>query len=127
MSSHIAVWLDYTDARISAFDCRLGRNETIDQYSIAPEQCADAPARRVSRAPQSSRFFDDIAGHLQDAQAVLIAGPGFERLELMMHLANKYPAIAKKVVALETVDRPDDEQLVPWERKHFVQAGWSIA
>lgn len=120
MSPYIVVWLDYTDARISAFDHARGCNEAIHSYSIDPQHWVDADARSVSRAPQSARFFDDIAAHLQGAQAVLIAGPGFERLELMMHLANNHPTAAQKVVALEAVDHPSDEELMPWERKHFL-------
>lgn len=120
MSPYIVVWLDYTDARISAFDHASCRNRALRSYSIDPAYRADARTRSVSRAPQSAQFFDDIAGHLQDARAVLIVGPGFERLELMMHLACRHPSIAEKVVALETVDHAIDEEMVPWERKHFL-------
>ena len=118
-SNPVVVWIDYDQACVSRFNRALVKTETIKTYAPAP---GAAQAERSIHAPDTARYFDDIALSISDADGILILGPGFERLELLVHLRKGYPALADRIVALETVDHPRDEEMVPWARKHFSTA-----
>jgi stalled ribosome rescue protein Dom34 len=76
----------------------------------------------VGRAPENAHYFDDVADAVKDSLEILIVGPGFEKLALMKHLMKHQPAIAEKVLSVETVDHPSDGQLLNYARKYFVKA-----
>lgn len=114
--NHVVVWIDYDQACVSRFNRALVKTEIIKTYAPAP---GTVPAERSVHAPASARYFDDIAQAISDADGILILGPGFERLELLVHLRRGYPQVADRIVALETVDCPSDEEMLPWARKHF--------
>lgn len=114
--NHVVVWIDYDQACVSRFNRALVKTETIKTYAPA---LGTVPAKRSMHAPVTARYFDEIALAISDADGILILGPGFERLELLVHLRRGYPQIADRIVALETVDHPSDEKMVPWARKHF--------
>ena len=112
----VVVWIDYDQACVSRFNRALVKTEIIKTYAPAPGAAA---AERNLHAPDTARYFDDIAQAISDADGILILGPGFERLELLVHLRRGYPHVADRIVALETVDHPCEEEMVPWARKHF--------
>lgn len=114
--NHVVVWIDYDQACVSRFNRALVKTEIIKTYAAVP---GTGPVERNLRAPDTARHFDDIAEVISDADGILILGPGFERLELLVHLRKGYPRVADKIVALETVDLPRDEEFVSWARKHF--------
>jgi stalled ribosome rescue protein Dom34 len=114
--NQVVVWIDYDQACVSRFNRALVKTEIIKTYAPAP---GTVPAQRSLQAPDTARYFDDIAAAISDADGVLILGPGFERLELLVHLRKGYPQVADRIVALETVDQPRDEDMVPWARKYF--------
>lgn len=113
---HAVVWIDYAEACVSRFDRELARTETIKTYHPEP---GAASARRSLRSPDTARHFDDIARLLGPARGILILGPGFERLELLVHLRRHYPETADRIVALETADSPREEEVLPPARRHF--------
>jgi hypothetical protein len=50
---------------------------------------------------------------------ILIIGPGSAKNELSRHAASHDPAVAKKIVAVETVDHPTDPQIIDYAKKYF--------
>lgn len=117
--NHVVVWIDYDQAFVSRFNRELVRTETIKTYASAP---APAPVERNLAAPDTARYFDDIAEAVSGADGILILGPGFERLELLVHLRTHHPQVADRIVALEPAEHPCDDDMVPWARKHFMRA-----
>ncbi|HYD63206.1 MAG TPA: translational machinery protein [Noviherbaspirillum sp.] len=115
---HVVIWVDYDQACVSRFNRELIRIETIKTYEPAP----GTAATRNLEAPDTARYFNDIAEAVSDADAILILGPGFERLELLLHLRKHFPQVADRIVALEAADHPFDDEMVPWARKHFLEA-----
>ncbi|OWW21978.1 translational machinery protein [Noviherbaspirillum denitrificans] len=115
-SNQVVVWIDYDQACVSRFDSARVKTETIKTY--APAAGASKTVRSII-APDTARYFDDIARSISDADGILIVGPGFERLELLVHLRKGYPDVADRILALETVDDPSEEAMVPWAKKHF--------
>ena len=115
--NHVVVWIDYDQACVSRFNRALVKTEIIKTYAVEP---ATVASERSLRAPDTARYFDDIAEAISDADGILILGPGFERLELLVHLRKGYPLVADKILALEAAEHPRDEEMLPWARKHFV-------
>jgi hypothetical protein len=116
--NHVVVWIDYDQASVSRFNRELVCTETIKTYAPAP---GPVPAERNLHAPDTARHFDDIAESVRDADGILIVGPGFERLELLVHLRKHHPQVADRIVALEPADHPCDDEMLPWARKHFME------
>lgn len=115
---HAVVWIDYDEACIGRFDRECASMEIVKLYSSKPKA---GNATRSLRAPETARHFNDIAATVRDAQGILIVGPGFERLELLVHLRRHFPRVADTVVALETVGQPSGEAMLPIARKHFIE------
>ena len=70
-------------------------------------------------APEDHDFLQRVADSIADAAAMLVTGPANEKTELIKHIRQHRPALIEKIVAVETVDRPSDRQLVDHARCHF--------
>ena len=118
MTRHVAVWIDQQEARIYHVDAK-----NVDATRV------DAPGRHVHRHPtvtaehghpaDAQHFYRDVVRALEDAQEILIVGPAKAKLELIKYVHKQHPAIASKVVGVETVDHPSDGQLVAYARRYF--------
>ena len=98
-----------------AYDA-LDRPEELDEPGRASEIVAEA---WEGRAPDLRRFYDEVARHLAEAGEILVTGPGTAKTELIHHLEEKHPAVARRVVKVETLDHPTDGQLLALARKQF--------
>ena len=67
-------------------------------------------------------FLHAVAQSVADAGAILIAGPGKAKNELVSHIEKHDPKLKKLIAAVETVDHPSDGQLVAHARKFFEAA-----
>ena len=54
-----------------------------------------------------------------DVNEILIVGPGSAKSELFKHALSHDPAIAKKIVGVETVDHPTDGQILNYAKAYF--------
>ena len=118
MTRHVAVWIDRQEARIHDIDAK-----DVDAVKI------ESPSHHIHRHPTVSaehahpadaqRFFADVVGALQDAEEILIVGPAHAKLELIKYAHEHHPALASKIVGVETVDHPTDGQLVAYARRYF--------
>ncbi len=67
-----------------------------------------------------SKFFHEVATHLGKADQVLLVGPGLAKKSFQTHLEKHHHAeLFKKVIGVQTVDHPTDEQLVALAKKFF--------
>ena len=116
---HAVVWIDHREARVFHFNA-----SDVDTLVIH----ADHPARHLhhkansigsGNAPEDHDFLQRVADSIADAAAMLVTGPANEKTELIKHIRQHKPALIEKIVAVETVDRPSDRQLVDHARRHF--------
>ena len=70
-------------------------------------------------APEDHAYYQTVADAIKDAGEILIVGPSTAKLEFFKHLQTHAPAIAARVVSVETVDHPTDGQLLKFARRHF--------
>lgn len=122
MKHNVCVWIDHFEARI------FGITANDADKSVVVD---DRPPHRIHRKADhvglgtetmSPEFLGEVAVALQTAQAILIGGPGRARTELAGYLNDKYPAIAKRIWAIEPMDHPTDAELVAAARKFFQAA-----
>ena len=117
--NHAAVWIDHQEARIFAID-----QDTFDLSTLK------APHHRVHRKhpatvehehpAETARFLHDVARALSEAREILVLGPASAKRELVEHIEKHDHDLAKKIVGVETVDHPTDNQIAAYARKYFV-------
>ncbi|MBS2012889.1 MAG: translational machinery protein [Deltaproteobacteria bacterium] len=106
---HAAVWLDHDQAKIFHLE-----EKRFDESMIK------APSSHVRRDPAANeQFLHAVAKALETAGEVLVVGPGTAKLELLKHVQKHHRALGDKIVGVETVDHPTDNQLVTYARKYF--------
>lgn len=106
---HAAVWLDHDQAKIFHLE-----EKRFDESMIK------APSSHVRRDPAANeQYLHAVAKALETAGEVLVVGPGTAKLELLKHVQKHHRALGDKIVGVETVDHPTDNQLVTYARKYF--------
>jgi stalled ribosome rescue protein Dom34 len=118
----VVVWVDHLHARVIRVSGHV--RHTVELEGTSSER----RLHRKSGVPGSGRrgpdrgLLEQIAAALDDAREIVIAGPGTAKTELRDYLDDEHPAIARKVIAVETVDHPSDPQLVEWAEQRFLRA-----
>jgi stalled ribosome rescue protein Dom34 len=119
---HAVIWIDHKEAKVFHFS-----RDDVDKLVLHP----DHPTRHIhhkantigsGHASTSHEYLHAVAQSVVDAGAILITGPANAKTELMRHLQEHDPKIAKVVAGVETVDHPSDGQLVALARKYFESA-----
>ncbi len=119
--NHAIVWLDQTEAHVIHFSRDASESEVIKTTS---QHKKDGVVGN-NRAVESTEYMDEVAGALNPSDQILIVGPGQEKLIFIKYLTKSHAAIADKVVSVETVDHPNDGQLIEYARKYFVKSNMS--
>ena len=115
--NHAVVWLDQAEAHVIHFTRDAAETEVIKTTS----QHRKGGVVGNNRAEEDTAFMDEIVVAITEAKEILIVGPGMEKLAFMRHLNSKHAGTADKVVSVETVDHPNDGQLLAYARKYFVK------
>ena len=116
--NHAVVWLDQTEAHVIHFS---RTDSDTDVIKTTSQHKKDGVVGN-NRAEEDTTYFDEVAAAITDSKEILIVGPGMEKLGFMRHLTKSHTDIAEKVVSVETVDHPNDGQLLAYARKYFVKA-----
>ena len=119
--NHAVVWIDHQEAHVIEFSADESKNHTIKTKSKHPHlhHKSGAVGSGNNAAPES--YLHAVIHAVADVGEILIVGPGSAKLELIRH-ANKHDAqVATNIVAVETVDHPNDAQLLAYAKKYFVR------
>jgi stalled ribosome rescue protein Dom34 len=115
---HAVVWLDQTEAHVIHFT----RDDAMTEVIKTTSQHQKAGVTGNNRAEPDHTYMDEVTAAVTDAKQILVVGPGVEKLVLMRHMAKSYGETAEKVISVETVDHPNDGQLLTYARKYFVKS-----
>jgi stalled ribosome rescue protein Dom34 len=119
-SKHVVVWLDHTEAHIIHFnrdDAEANHLKSAGKQHLHVKASGSGGS---GRAAEDRNYLDGVVDAVKDAEAILIVGPGFEKLALVKHMLKHHHLTAEKVVAVESSDHPSDGQLLAHARKYFV-------
>ena len=115
-ANHVAIWIDHREAHVLFFDASL--NQYIKSEGAAHLH-HKANTIGSGNAPEEHAFFHKVIQAVKDVHEILIVGPGSAKNELQKHAVAHDPAIAKKIVGVETVDHPTDGQVLNFAKKYF--------
>jgi stalled ribosome rescue protein Dom34 len=115
---HAVVWLDQTEAHVIHFTRHDAETSVIKTTS----QHQKAGVTGNNRADPDYTYMDEVIAAIADAKEILVVGPGMEKLAFMRHMAKSHGETAEKVISVETVDHPNDDELLNYARKYFVKA-----
>lgn len=113
------VWIDLEHARLFYFTEEKMEREVFRAHRI------EHHTHRIEGDERDDvKMYDDIAQKLMKSERVLILGPGVARTHFFNRIKEKYPLIAKRVVACEASDHPTDHQIAAYALQYFK---WPVA
>jgi stalled ribosome rescue protein Dom34 len=116
MSQHAIVFLDHHQARIFHLD---GSSPGSWKLSEASKRETDHRHHSDGKKPSHEAFFHAVAQGLRNAREILVVGPGTAKSEFKHHLESHDSAIDKHVVGVESVDHPNEAQLIALAKRRF--------
>ena len=117
-SFHVVVWLDHAEAHVIHFNRDESQTDIIKSAS-KPHLHVKAGGNG-GRSADDRAYLEQVISSVKDAQEILITGPGTEKTVLYKFMLKQHPAVAEKVVSVESSDHPSDNQLLAYARKFFV-------
>jgi hypothetical protein len=121
MLKYAVVWLDYS--RAQTFNVHPERFDEstiwVKTHEVVRHSSGPVGTRPLD---QQKQFFADVAGALDGVDEILVVGPAAAKLDLLHYAYKNDPALASRVVGLETVEHPSDGQLAKYARSYFVPA-----
>lgn len=116
---HAVVWIDHSEAHVMHVSPDDVEKSLI--YPTQPHRKLHALAGKPGsgRAPEEADYYHRVAEGLEGAQKILIVGPAQAKLQLVKYLQAHHPAMAGRVMGIETADHPSDAQVVAYARKYF--------
>ena len=114
MSAYV-VWIDHEHAKIFHLtpkgpEKKELRNKAINHHTHSKRE----------ETHGADRLFHDLIEELRSAQEVLLVGPGLAKNEFKNHLErHNHKNLAGKIVGVETMSHPTDNQILEMARKFF--------
>ena len=122
MKSAVGLWIDHKKAVIVLL---TGATEEIKQISAelnkpnnhsgSTMRADDLEQRELTQ--HLNKYYDEVIAALQNAEAVLLMGPGEAKGELKKRLEKNH--VNGREIELETVDKLTDRQIVAKVRERF--------
>jgi stalled ribosome rescue protein Dom34 len=126
MKRQVGLWIDHRETVIvfigdegketRRIESEMEKHVRFSGGSRSEEGKADDQRDRQFAA-HLNRYYDEVASHIRDAEAILIFGPGEAKGELEKHLADK--GLGGRIVGIETVDKMTERQIAAKVRQHF--------
>jgi hypothetical protein len=120
--NHTVVWLDHAEAHVMNFSAEESEGKHIHSQSKHKNLHSKSGIAGSGHAAENQPYYHDVMLGIAEAKEILVVGPSSAKLFLLKHLEKHNPAIAAKVVGVETVDHPSDGQLLAYARHYFLGA-----
>ncbi|MET0592907.1 MAG: translational machinery protein [Polyangiaceae bacterium] len=115
---HAAVWIDHKEAKIFHLTAEGFNTSTFEAPRHHVHRHQEATAEKEHPA-DSTRFYHEVARALEEVKEILVVGPATAKLEFIKHVHKHDRSLVDKIVGVETVDHPTDNQLVAHARRYF--------
>jgi hypothetical protein len=115
---HAVVWVDAVEAHVIGFN----RDEAEMALVHARAGSREVHQRAAGPSRDDAEFFRRIADAVRTSGEVLLVGPAATKLQLLKWWQVHDPAVAAKVVGVESADHPADGQLLKHARLYFEAA-----
>lgn len=116
----VVIWVDRQHAKLFLFSEVKMERQTV--HADQPEHHTHSQDQ-LDAARKERKLFAAVVDRIQEARALLILGPGVAKHHFHNYLSEHVPALARKVIACETVDHSTDAQIADMAMKYF----WAAA
>jgi len=116
-----AVWIDHQEAHIF----RVSAEAFAQSIVRAPQHVPRHPKRQApahNHPDDEQRFFHEVAQSLGGSDEVLVLGPSTAKLHFRDYVLGHASTLKFRVVGVETVDHPTDNQVAAYVRHYFLSA-----
>jgi stalled ribosome rescue protein Dom34 len=111
---HAVVLIDHHHADVLQFDATQVQPTKLKAHSHPTKQ-------HGSSVRTEHEFFGQVCDALAGIPEVMVAGSRTAQADFKHYVAKHRPALAKHLVAYETVDHPSENQLVAMARAFFLK------
>lgn len=116
---HAVVWIDHQETRIFEFGA-----DDIDRHRI---RAADRPGNihhksgtvGSGHAASDKSYLSAIADALKPNHEILIVGHGMAKTELAHYIRDHVPALAPRIMGVESIDQPTEGEVIALARTFF--------
>jgi len=92
---------------------------TRSKSPYGPRQIMAEDKRENEFLNHLNHYYQEVIGHLRDAESILILGPGEAKTELKKRLEDEN--LGERIVGVESVDKLTEPQIKAHVKAHFVQ------
>jgi len=114
--SLITVWVDQKQAKVFKFISGEIKEQEFEGHF--PEHHTHGADSREEQKHEE-QVFKKLMPQLNDAEEILILGPGMAKNHLKKYLESHSAALGKKIVGCEATDHPTEPQLRSMANKFF--------
>jgi hypothetical protein len=119
--SHAVIWIDHQEAHVIQFNADASESEIIKTKSKHANVHQKAGTLGSGHHSADRDYLHNVIQAVSDAEEILIVGPGSAKLELFKHAHSHDAKISEKIIGIETVDHPTDNQLLAHAKKYFIK------
>jgi hypothetical protein len=105
----MAVWIDHAQAHVLHVDGDASTTHADNHHVHRHPKDADTKTR--NHPQDEARFFDEVTRLLVNAEEILLLGPSVTKLHFLKYAQKHTPAVASRVIGIETADHPTDREL----------------
>jgi stalled ribosome rescue protein Dom34 len=116
---HAVVYIDHAEAQVFEF-----AGSGVTEHRIRPKDRQGnihhkAGSVGSGHAHDSKAYLTAVAEALQPSHEILIVGHGTAKDEFASFIRDHVPALAPRIVGIETVDQPTKGEILAFARKFF--------
>jgi stalled ribosome rescue protein Dom34 len=116
---HSVVYIDHAEALVFAFsenDVQESRIHPKDRNGNIHHKAGSSGS---GHAHDSKAYLTAVTDALQPSHEILIVGHGTAKEELASFIRDHVPALAPRIMGVETVDQPTKGEILAFARKFF--------
>jgi len=124
MKREVGIWIDHRKAVVVSVTEKGEETSLIKsdmekhvRHSGAAQEDSAEDQRDKRFTGHLNRYYDHVISCLNDAESILIFGPGEAKIELQRRLERE--SLSERVVGVEAVDKMTDRQIAARVRQQF--------
>jgi hypothetical protein len=122
-ANHVIVCLDHREAYIIAFNRDAASPSLVVRSADHREHLHHrADVVGSGNALEHLEYYEQIVTNIRDVPSWLIVDPANAKLVFAKHISGVHVDLLDHLVGIETVDHPNDGQLLKYARQYFVKA-----
>lgn len=112
--AYVVVWMDTDEAKLFSFQPGQVKK---DHVKISAQEAKQAHDRDHHKDP--IHFYQDVVTKVKTATEILLVGPGMAKTHFSHYIEKHNGDVKKKIVGVQNMDHPTDNQIVAEARKFF--------